>query len=39
MNIGFGQILFVIFVCFLLFGNVSSLVSNIKAFLESFKNL
>jgi|694.fasta_scaffold36176_9 Sec-independent protein translocase protein TatA len=38
MNIGFGQLLFVILICFFLFGNVSSLVSNIKAFLKSFKN-
>ena len=38
MNIGFGQILLVIFVCFLLFGNITNLTSNIKTFLENLKN-
>jgi len=37
MNIGFAQILLVLFVCFLLFGNLANLISNIKTFLENFK--
>jgi hypothetical protein len=39
MNIGFGQIIFVVFVCFLLFGNVSSLASNIRTFFDNFKKI
>jgi len=39
MNIGIGQIILVVFICFLLFGNVSSLVSNIKIFLDNFKKI
>jgi hypothetical protein len=37
MNIGIGQIVLVILVCFLLFGNVSSVASNIRIFLDNFK--
>ena len=39
MNIGISQILLVIFICFLLFGNVSSLVSNIKTLFDNFKKI
>jgi Sec-independent protein translocase protein TatA len=39
MNIGIGQIIFVLFICFLLFGNVSSLTSNIKTLLDNFKKI
>jgi Sec-independent protein translocase protein TatA len=38
MNIGIGQIILIILVCFLLFGNVSNVVSNLRAFLDKFKN-
>jgi hypothetical protein len=39
MNIGLSQILFIIFICFLLFGNVANVFSNLKIFFEKFKDL
>jgi Sec-independent protein translocase protein TatA len=39
MNIGISQIILVVFICFLLFGNVSGLMSNIKTFLDNFKKI
>gem|GEM_PF-6874056 len=39
MNIGIGQIVLIIFICFLLFGNVSTITSNVKTFLDTFKKI
>ena len=39
MNIGLTQILFIIFICFLLFGNVTNVFSNLKVFFEKLKDL
>ena len=38
MNLGLTQILFVIFLCFLLFGNVTNVTSNFKVLLEKFRD-
>lgn len=38
MNIGLAQILFVIFLCFLLFGNTANMFSNLKILFEKFKD-
>nr|YP_009476736.1 tatA [Cryptomonas curvata]AVM81229.1 tatA [Cryptomonas curvata] len=37
MNIGFTQIIFVIFICFLLFGNIRNIFSNLKILSDKFK--
>jgi len=37
MNIGLSQLLFVILICFLLFGNVSNFVYNINIFFLKLK--
>lgn len=39
MNIGIGQIVLVILICFLLFGNVSTVISNVRTFLDNFKRI
>jgi Sec-independent protein translocase protein TatA len=38
MNIGLGQLLLVIFVCFLLFGNISNAFHNLNTFFQKFKD-
>jgi Sec-independent protein translocase protein TatA len=39
MNIGLSQLLFVIFICFLLFGNISNVLQNLTIFFQKFKEL
>lgn len=39
MNIGIGQIVLVILICFLLFGNVSTVISNVRTFFDNFKKI
>lgn len=39
MNIGIGQIVLVILICFLLFGNVSTVISNVRTFLDNFRRI
>ena len=39
MNIGFLQLLFIILICFLLFGNVSDVFHNLNNLFQKLKNL
>ena len=37
MNISLGQIILVLFVCFLLFGNLSNTLNNVTSFIKKLK--
>jgi len=39
MSISFSQIILVLIVCFLLFGNLSNTLSNITSFIKKLKEL
>nr|YP_009577927.1 Sec-independent protein translocase component tatA/E [Guillardia theta]QBJ06300.1 Sec-independent protein translocase component tatA/E [Guillardia theta] len=38
MNIGLGQIIFIVLICFILFGDINNMLINLNTFFQKFKH-